>query len=57
MNARLLTYSGPAKLSGLSLSALSRKIRGIVTFKENDKAKLVEIFGKPIKYLLQRDDT
>lgn len=51
-----LSYTALAKLLGLETSAVSRKMRGKNNFTERDKIKLVEIFGKPIEYLLARDD-
>ena len=57
MDRRQLTHTALAKLMGLIRRSVSRKIKGEYNFNANDKAKLVEIFGKPIEYLLARDDT
>lgn len=55
LDARQLTYAALAKILGLTISTVAYKMRGQVRFKERDKAKLEEIFGKPIEYLLARD--
>ena len=52
MNKRQLTYKALAKLLGLSISSVSMKMRGDRIFTDADKVKLVEIFGKPIEWLL-----
>ena len=52
MDKRQLTYKALAELLGLSPSTFSMKMRGEVRFTERDKTKLVEIFGKPIEWLL-----
>ncbi len=49
-----LSYAALAKLLGLK--AISAKMRGKENFTERDKVKLVEIFGKPIEYLLERSE-
>ena len=51
-----LTYTSLAELMGLSVYAISLKMLGKCNFTDKDKAKLVEIFDKPIEYLLQRED-
>ena len=57
IDALKLTYAILAKLMGLaSSSSISDKMHGRKNFTARDKAKLVEIFGKPIEYLLARDD-
>ena len=56
LDARKMSYAALAKLLGLSQVNISRKMRGERNFTERDKVKLVEIFGKPIEYLLARDD-
>ncbi|MBQ6296241.1 MAG: hypothetical protein IJK81_00845 [Selenomonadaceae bacterium] len=57
INARNLTYSALTSLLVLSSSSnVSAKMRGKRNFTERDKSKLVEIFGKPIEYLLQREE-
>ena len=53
MDAIHLTYTDLARLLGLSRTNLSAKMRGRYNFTEKDKAKLVEIFNKPIEYLIQ----
>ena len=47
------TYAALAKLMGLSRKAVSAKMCCKLKFTAKDKYKLVEIFGKPIEYLLQ----
>ncbi len=41
---------------GLCRKSVSAKMRGKLRFTDRDKVKLVEIFDKPIEYLLARDD-
>ena len=53
---RQLTYSALDRLLGLSLGSIGRKMRGKTKFTDKDKAKLIEIFGLPIEYLLWRDE-
>ena len=48
-----LTYAALAKLMDLSKSAVSERMRSIRDFTDADKIKLVEIFCKPIEYLLE----
>ena len=54
MYARQLSCDALAKLMGLAKSSVYRKMHGEYNFTNKDKAKLVEIFGKPIEYLLER---
>lgn len=56
LDALQITYVGLAKILKLTISAVAYKMRGKVAFKTHDKAKLVEFFGKPIEYLLARDE-
>jgi len=56
LNQRGFSYGNLAKILGVSVSSVSLKMRGKQNFTDKDKAKLVEIFGKPIEYLLQRDE-
>ena len=49
-----LSYRKLAKLLGLTNSALSMKMTSKRNFTANDIAKLVDIFDKPIEYLMQR---
>lgn len=51
-----LTYTALAKILGLSQPTISEKMRGKINFTAKDIAKLVELFGKPAEYLMQRDD-
>ena len=51
-----LSYHALAKLMGLSLMSISRKMRGEINFTAEQVVKLVEIFGKPAEYLMERDD-
>ena len=52
LDAHKLSYSALARLMGLSEGKVSLKMTGKRNFTERDKIKLVEIFGKPIEYLL-----
>lgn len=56
MDARQLSYPALAELIGSTKQSASKKIRGERSFKESEKNKLAEIFGKPIEYLLKRDE-
>ncbi len=52
-----LSYRALARLMGLCSTSISLKMRGEQNFTAAQVAKLVEIFGKPADYLMQRDDT
>ncbi|MBR1647478.1 MAG: GIY-YIG nuclease family protein [Selenomonadaceae bacterium] len=54
IDAHQLSYRRLAKLMGLSYPSISAKMLGKLRFTERDKVKLVDIFGKPIDYLLER---
>ena len=56
LDARQMSYAALAKLLGLSAGKVSMRMREQRNFTERDKVKLVEIFGKPIEYLLERDE-
>ena len=56
LDAHNLSYAALGKLLGFVQSIISRKMRCIRNFTDADKVKLVELFGKPIEYLLERDD-
>ena len=56
LDAHQLSYRQLSKLLGLSQGCVSRKMRGVRKFTACDKIKLEEIFGKPVEYLLERDD-
>ena len=56
MDNRQLSYTDLAKLMDLSRQAVSDKMIGRRNFTERDKAKLVEIFNKPIEYLLYKEE-
>lgn len=56
MEKQKLTYTALAELLGISVSSLSMKMHGKQNFTARDKAKLIEIFDKPIEYLFQRDE-
>ncbi|MBR1647528.1 MAG: hypothetical protein IJ685_12240 [Selenomonadaceae bacterium] len=56
MDKRELTYKELAKFLSLSLTVVSMKLRGECNFTAKDKAKLFEIFGKPVDYLLFKDE-
>ena len=51
-----ITYRELAKLFGYGETNISQKMSGRKNFTTKDIAKLVEIFNKPIEYLLERDD-
>lgn len=55
MDKRQMSYHALAKLLGVTQSSVSRKILGENNFSDNDKAKLKEIFGLPVEYLLYRE--
>ena len=52
LDAHNFSYAELARRMGAVPNVVSRKIAGVRNFTEADKAKLVEIFGKPIEYLL-----
>ena len=56
MEARGITVEILAELLRITPKTLYCKLRGEIKFLDRDKVKLVEIFGKPIEYLLARDD-
>lgn len=56
LDAHCLTYASLAKLLGLAAQNVSRKMLGQRNFTVRDKTKLVEIFGKPVKYLMFKED-
>ena len=56
MDKRCISYTNLAVLLGISQVNISRKMRGERSFTRKDIAKLVEIFGLPAEYLLERDD-
>ena len=57
LDAHQLSYKALERLMEVTKSTIARKIRGEYNFTEDNKAKLAEIFGKPIEYLLQRDES
>lgn len=56
INRRQFTYTSLANLLGLSQQTLSDKMSGKRKFKPKDKKKLVEIFDKPIEYLMFKEE-
>ena len=56
LDAHQLSYKALERLMGVAKSTIAPKMRGEYNFNEQDKAKLVEIFGKPIEYLLERTE-
>ena len=54
MDRQKLSYVALAKLLGVAHQNISRKMLGQRNFTAKDKAKLVEIFNKPIEYLLYK---
>ena len=57
LESRNMSYTALAKFMGLGVVSISNKMRGKTRFSNKDKNRLVEIFNKPIEYLLQRDDS
>ena len=51
-----LTYTALGELLGLSHQSISEKMHGKKNFTAKDWARLSEIFGKPLEYLMVRDD-
>ena len=56
IDKRYLTYRGLSRLTGISKSALPLKMSGKVKFTAEEKLKLIEIFNKPIEYLLFKEE-
>ena len=56
MDKRHILYTELAELLNLSRGTVSEKIAGKVKFMDKDIVNLVEIFNKPVEYLLKRDD-
>lgn len=56
MDKRNLSYNALAKLLTLNHETVSSKMRGEQNFTEHQIDKLVEIFGLPAEYLIQRTD-
>ena len=56
MDKRQLSYKELARLLELSTSTISNRMHGLFNFTGKDIAKLVEIFGKPLEYLIARVD-
>ena len=56
MDKRQLTYSATAKILGMTQGAFSMKMRDLRYFMDKDAFKLVEFFGLPVEYLLERAD-
>ena len=56
LDARQWSYNRLAKLLSLSQPSISNRMQGKTKFTNDDIVKLVEIFGKPAEYLLERDD-
>lgn len=56
IDARHLSYFRLAKIFDVAPQNISRKMLGQRNFTERDKAKFVEIFGKPIEYLMFKEE-
>ena len=56
LDTRHLSYKRLAKLFGVASQNISRKMLGQRNFTARDKAKLAEIFGKPIEYLMFKEE-
>lgn len=57
LDARHMSYKDLSELMGKEKSYISRRMSERQAFNDDDKNRLVEIFNKPIEYLLQRDDS
>ena len=56
MDKRQISYSNLAELLNISQASISRKMTGVRNFTEIEWAKLSEIFGLPIEYLMKCTD-
>ncbi|MBQ4403398.1 MAG: GIY-YIG nuclease family protein [Selenomonadaceae bacterium] len=56
MEKHNLNYKALAKMLGFSKQVFSSKMRGELNFTAKDKVKLIEIFNKPIEYLLFKEE-
>ena len=56
LDSRQLSYAKLAELMGAEKNSIARKMRGDRSFMEREKEKLSEIFGKPVEYLMARDE-
>ena len=56
MDKRHISYRNLAKLLDMGYASISRKISGKRKFTYYEQARLAEIFGMPIEYLLARED-
>ena len=56
MDKRQISYSNLAELLGVSQASISRKMTGVRNFTEIEWAKLSEIFGLPVEYLMECTD-
>lgn len=56
MELQKMTYTSLAKLMELGVVSVSNKMHGKTRFTKKDKKKLAEIFGKPINYLINRNE-
>lgn len=56
INKRQLSYKSLAKILGLASQNISRKMLEQRPFTTRDKAHLVEIFNKPIEYLMFKEE-
>ncbi|MBE8949426.1 MAG: GIY-YIG nuclease family protein [Quinella sp. 3Q1] len=57
LDKRQLTYASLADILSIARSNVTHRMQGVRKFTEDDKVKLEKFFGKPIEYLLARDDT
>ena len=56
LDARQISYTALAEYMELASVTISHKMSGRRKFTDSDKKKLAEFFGKPVEYLLQRND-
>ena len=56
LEALNISYKKLSELMGKEKSYISRRMRDKNSFTDEDKKKLVEIFDKPIEYLLAREE-
>ena len=56
LDSHQLSYTKLAELMNSTKQSIARKMRGERSFMEREKEKLSEIFGKPVEYLMARDE-
>ena len=56
LDAQNISYAKLAELMGADKNSIARKIRGVRSFMDREKAQIAEILGKSVEYLFQRDE-